>query len=101
MPVIWRFGTLEQYVPTTVVTQNIDGLHQAAGSKEVHEIHGSIWEVVDVSTGRVVHRFTRDQLAAIAVQTTTLRAFRRASTAVIRLSEFIVHPSGPLNRRKP
>lgn len=26
----------------TVVTQNIDGLHSAAGSKEVYELHGSI-----------------------------------------------------------
>ncbi len=26
-----------------VVTQNIDGLHQAAGSKEVYELHGSIY----------------------------------------------------------
>lgn len=25
-----------------VVTQNIDGLHQAAGSKEVYELHGSV-----------------------------------------------------------
>ncbi len=25
-----------------VITQNIDGLHQAAGSKEVYELHGSI-----------------------------------------------------------
>lgn len=27
---------------TAVVTQNIDGLHQAAGSKNVYELHGSI-----------------------------------------------------------
>lgn len=27
----------------TVVTQNIDGLHQKAGSKDVVEVHGSIW----------------------------------------------------------
>ncbi len=27
---------------TAVVTQNIDGLHQAAGSKEVWELHGSV-----------------------------------------------------------
>lgn len=26
----------------TVITQNIDGLHQAAGSKEVLELHGSV-----------------------------------------------------------
>ena len=27
---------------TVVVTQNIDGLHQAAGSKRVYELHGSV-----------------------------------------------------------
>lgn len=27
---------------TAVITQNIDGLHQAAGSKKIYEIHGSI-----------------------------------------------------------
>ena len=27
---------------TAVVTQNIDGLHQAAGSKRVYELHGSV-----------------------------------------------------------
>ena len=26
----------------SVITQNIDGLHQAAGSKRVHELHGSV-----------------------------------------------------------
>lgn len=26
-----------------VITQNIDGLHQKAGSKNVYELHGSIW----------------------------------------------------------
>lgn len=29
----------------TVVTQNIDGLHQRAGAKSVIELHGSIWRV--------------------------------------------------------
>ncbi len=27
----------------SIVTQNIDGLHQRAGSKNVYELHGSIW----------------------------------------------------------
>lgn len=36
----------EAYVPElTVVTQNIDGLHQLAGSSKVHELHGSLWRV--------------------------------------------------------
>lgn len=34
----------ERALPSvTVVTQNIDGLHQLAGSKTVHELHGSLW----------------------------------------------------------
>jgi NAD-dependent deacetylase len=57
---------LGRHVPTTVVTQNIDGLHQAAGSVDVQEIHGSLLEVVDAASGRIVHRFERDELAAIA-----------------------------------
>jgi len=34
-----------------VVTQNIDGLHQAAGSKNVLELHGSNWRQVCVGCG--------------------------------------------------
>lgn len=29
----------------TIVTQNIDGLHQLAGSARVHEVHGSLWRL--------------------------------------------------------
>lgn len=36
----------EQALPSvTVVTQNIDGLHQRAGAKNVVELHGSLWRV--------------------------------------------------------
>ncbi|MEU4877653.1 NAD-dependent protein deacetylase [Streptomyces sp. NPDC021608] len=34
-----------------VVTQNVDGLHQAAGSKDVVELHGSLARVVCLSCG--------------------------------------------------
>lgn len=64
LPEVWawfdyRRGLLEKLAPNpahtalagwqklfphfTLVTQNIDGLHQAAGSSEVIELHGSIW----------------------------------------------------------
>ena len=33
---------LEQYKQVSVLTQNIDGLHQRAGSTNVYELHGSI-----------------------------------------------------------
>lgn len=32
----------ERGILRSVITQNVDGLHQAAGSKRVHELHGSI-----------------------------------------------------------
>lgn len=36
------FSKLEKEKDVTVVTQNIDGLHQLAGSKNVIELHGSV-----------------------------------------------------------
>jgi NAD-dependent deacetylase len=37
-------ATLEKQSPDfTLITQNIDGLHQLAGSRRVLELHGSIW----------------------------------------------------------
>ncbi len=34
-----------------VITQNVDGLHQRAGSRRVLELHGSIWRVICTSCG--------------------------------------------------
>jgi len=33
----------DHFAELTLVTQNIDGLHQKAGSREVIELHGNIW----------------------------------------------------------
>ena len=44
-----------------VVTQNVDGLHAAAGTDDVHEIHGRLDEVVCLDCGDVT---PRDALAA-------------------------------------
>jgi NAD-dependent deacetylase len=39
-------SALEQRVSQfTLITQNVDGLHQRAGSRSVLEIHGSIWDI--------------------------------------------------------
>ena len=35
----------KKHPQVTVVTQNIDGMHQRAGSKNVVELHGSLWRV--------------------------------------------------------
>lgn len=38
-----KLAELEQRgILRSIITQNVDGLHQAAGSKRVHELHGSI-----------------------------------------------------------
>ncbi len=36
----------------TLITQNVDGLHAAAGSRRLLEIHGSIWQVRCQACGR-------------------------------------------------
>ncbi len=35
----------------TLITQNVDGLHAAAGSRNIIEIHGSIWRMLCTSCG--------------------------------------------------
>ena len=41
---------------TGLITQNVDDLHNAAGSRHVVELHGSLSEVVCLECRRVVHR---------------------------------------------
>lgn len=56
---------LEHHKRVTVITQNIDGLHQLAGNTTVHEIHGSLFEVVSLK-GRFRRLLSRSQLSRIA-----------------------------------
>ncbi len=42
----------ERFPQYTLATQNVDGLHQAAGSRGVLELHGSLWRVRCVACGR-------------------------------------------------
>lgn len=51
-----------------IVTQNIDGLHQAAGSEKVYELHGSIWRNYCTKCGKFYGpEFIRDTKADIPV----------------------------------
>jgi NAD-dependent deacetylase len=91
---------IQRRVKTVVVTQNIDGLHQSAGSQIVHEIHGSLLEVVDVSTGNLVKRFARDELVRIA------DLFRRYTLKQCSLLKFLAElkrqfPLDWLGRHRP
>jgi NAD-dependent SIR2 family protein deacetylase len=68
-------------VVTSVITQNVDGLHQAAGSRNVVDLHGRLSRVVCLRCGDVSSRadldrrlaelnpgFADDESVAVAVQ---------------------------------
>ncbi len=63
-----KLAELEQAgILRAVITQNIDGLHQKAGSKNVFELHGSAWKNSCQSCG--AHYSTTDLLAQRAKST--------------------------------
>ncbi len=48
-------ATLEsQAAELTLITQNVDGLHRAAGSRNLIELHGSIWRIRCLDCGREI-----------------------------------------------
>jgi NAD-dependent deacetylase len=49
----------ERFPELTVVTQNVDGLHRQAGSRDVIELHGSIWRA-RCTTCRLTHELPRE-----------------------------------------
>ncbi len=51
-------------VVTTVITQNVDGLHQAAGSTEVVDLHGRLSRVVCLCCGDLSSRAVLDRRLA-------------------------------------
>lgn len=65
-PAHFALARLEQQGKlTAVITQNIDGLHTAAGSKRVYELHGSIWRNHCLSCGRSMPLEELEQTAGV------------------------------------
>ncbi len=47
---------MEKFFPHfTLITQNVDGLHRKAGSKNVIEIHGNLWRVRCIREGKTFY----------------------------------------------
>lgn len=61
-------ANLERHGEVSVVTQNIDGLHQDAGSQRVYETHGSLREVVYRRNKHRKTRLSRKKLKSIAAR---------------------------------
>lgn len=58
-------ATLERFSDVTIITQNIDALHQDAGSSKVLEVHGTLFDVVTVRK-EPVRSLSRAQLREMA-----------------------------------
>jgi NAD-dependent deacetylase len=43
----------KHYTDFTLITQNVDGLHKKAGSKNIIELHGNLWNVRCQKEGRI------------------------------------------------
>ncbi len=57
-----------------VITQNVDGLHQAAGAKDVIELHGGLDRVICLECGRATARADLDRALTRANRDFTARA---------------------------
>lgn len=103
---------------TAVITQNIDGLHQAAGSREVLELHGSVHRNTCLHCGRhfgldvilgspdvprcecggVVKPdvVLYDEALDPAVMETAIEHLARADTLIVGGTSLVVHPAAGL-----
>lgn len=104
-----------------VVTQNIDGLHQAAGSKKVYELHGSVlrnycvrcgkfYDVEFIANSTGVPRCTDcggivkpdvvlyEECLDESTMAGAVAAIRRADTLIIGGTSLVVYPAAGLIR---
>jgi NAD-dependent deacetylase len=72
----------EKHLPVTIVTQNIDNLHQEAGSTVVHAVHGSFFEIVNRS-GRFHSLVSRREMRHIVL------AIQKSSRGILKLPRII------------
>lgn len=56
---------MSHYKTVSVLTQNIDRLHQDAGSENVYEVHGSLFEIISFPGGEVLRKVTREELNVV------------------------------------
>ena len=75
---------------SAVVTQNIDGLHQAAGSRRVYELHGSVLRNYGTIKPDVV---LYEEGLDDSVVTGALNAIQTADTLIIAGTSLTVYPA--------
>ena len=85
---------------SAIVTQNIDGLHQAAGSKKVFELHGSTLRNYCVKCGGIVKPdvVLYEEGLDEDVLSGAVQAIRQADTLIIGGTSLVVYPAAGLIR---
>ena len=106
---------------TAVITQNIDGLHQKAGSRNVLELHGSVWRNHCMNCGRAYSpEYIRDDARPVPlcdcggrvktdvvlyeegldgdVLQASIRAIRQADVLIVAGTSLTVYPAAGLIR---
>jgi NAD-dependent deacetylase len=74
---------IEKHTQVTVITQNIDRLHHDAGSRTVHEVHGSLFEIIS-ARGHFVRVLSRAEMLEI------VHAIRRAERGHFSLPRLLL-----------
>ncbi len=74
---------LEQHREVMLITQNVDGLHQEAGSRNIKEIHGTLFELVNEEARRLGN-VSRQELwnVAEAIESAKDVSFKEISLAM-------------------
>ena len=80
-----------------VVTQNIDGLHQAAGSKTVYELHGSTLRNYCTRCGKFSPVLYEEGLDEATIEG-AVSAIRRADMLIVGGTSLAVYPAAGLIR---
>jgi NAD-dependent deacetylase len=64
----FALARLESFFPVFhLITQNIDGLHQQAGSKNVIELHGNVWKTRCLDNGHMVGYDPPEEITEVPV----------------------------------
>src|SRR6056297_4072631 len=83
-PAHLALGELEKMaILKTVITQNIDNLHQEAGNTDVVEVHGNGFRLSCISCGKLKIRLRRELIAEIKSKIQALQEYNLSSMAAI------------------
>lgn len=93
-------AAIERHTKCTVVTQNVDALHQSAGSTNVQEVHGSLLEVIDTKSRKLVKRFEREDLRQLA-ESLNQYASKQSSTISFLMQMKQQYPFDWMGRHRP